>query len=101
MERMAIANIAGAENIEAEVFDINELYASEGDGYVYSDNEEDGENQNNNEMNDWVNRMVGECQLRDLKIRSIQVHRYIYVARVTAYLNRHAGKYNRRIELTI
>ena len=83
------------------VFDINELYASEGDGYVYSDNEEDGENQNNNEMNDRVNRMVGECQLRDLKIRSIQVHRYIYVARVTAYLNRHAGKYNRRIELTI
>ena len=52
MERMAIANIAGAENIEAEVFDINELYASEGDGYVYSDDEENGENQNNNEMND-------------------------------------------------
>ena len=39
--------------------------------------------------------MVGECQLRELKIR-IQVHRYIYVARITAYLNRHAGKYNRK-----
>ena len=51
---MAVANIAGAENIEAEVFDINELYlyAGEGDGYVYSDDEENGENQHDNEMND-------------------------------------------------
>ena len=49
---MAIANIADAMNIEVEAFDINELYASEGDGYVYSDDEENGENQPNNEMND-------------------------------------------------
>ena len=47
---MAIANIAGAENFEADIFDINDLYASEGEGYVYSDDEGDGENQNNNEM---------------------------------------------------
>ena len=47
---MAIANLAGAENFEADILDINELYANEGDGYVYSDNEGDGENQNDNEM---------------------------------------------------
>jgi hypothetical protein len=47
---MAIANLAGAENFQADILDINELYADEGEGYVYSDNEEDGENQNDNEM---------------------------------------------------
>ena len=50
---MAVANIAGAENIEAKVFNINELYAGEGDGYIYSEDEENGENQNDNEMNDF------------------------------------------------
>jgi hypothetical protein len=39
-----IANIAGMDNVEVEAFNINDIYASEGDGYVYSDNEEDGEN---------------------------------------------------------
>ena len=47
---MANANLAGAGNFEADILDINELYASEGDGYVYSDDEGDGENQNDNEM---------------------------------------------------
>ncbi len=47
---MANANLAGAGNFEADILDINELYADEGDGYVYSDNEGDGENQNDNEM---------------------------------------------------
>ena len=51
-DAIAIANLAGAENFEADILDTNELYAGEGEGYVYSDDEGDGENQNNNEMND-------------------------------------------------